>query len=74
MNGAPDKEAARIISKSIICSSLLKSALFGNDANWGRVICAAGYADTDFDASDIDVSLSSWLRSDKPGRHSGTCY
>jgi len=72
VNGAPDKEAARIISKSIICSSLLKSALFGNDANWGRVICAAGYADTDFDASDIDVSLSSCAGEIPVCRHSAS--
>ncbi|MCI2063143.1 MAG: bifunctional glutamate N-acetyltransferase/amino-acid acetyltransferase ArgJ [Eubacteriaceae bacterium] len=59
VSGAPDKETARLISKSIICSSLFKAAIFGCDANWGRVLCAIGYTPADFDASNIDVSLSS---------------
>ncbi len=57
--GAPDKNAARMVSKSVICSSLFKAALFAADANWGRILCAIGYADCDFDASNVDVSVTS---------------
>lgn len=57
--GAPDKETARTVSRSIICSDLVKTAIFGEDANWGRVLCAIGYAPCDFDAVNIDVDLSS---------------
>ena len=57
--GAPDKETARLVSKSIICSSLFKAAVFASDANWGRILCAIGYTDAEFDASDIDVSVKS---------------
>lgn len=57
--GAPDKETARLVSKSIICSSLFKAAVFAADANWGRILCAIGYTDADFDASNIDVSVKS---------------
>ena len=57
--GAPDKETARLVSKSIICSSLFKAAVFASDANWGRILCAIGYTDAEFDASNIDVSVKS---------------
>ena len=57
--GANDKETARKVSKSIICSSLLKSAMFGADANWGRVLCAIGYCGAAVDTSKIDVSFAS---------------
>ena len=56
---APGKEQARVISRSIICSDLVKTAIFGEDANWGRVLCAIGYAPCDFSAINIDVDLSS---------------
>ena len=59
VTGAPDKETARLVSKSIVCSSLFKAAVFASDANWGRILCAIGYADADFDASNIDVSVKS---------------
>lgn len=59
VKGAPDKETARLVSKSIICSSLFKAAVFAADANWGRILCAIGYTDADFDASNIDVSVKS---------------
>ena len=59
VTGAPDKDVARLVSKSIICSSLFKAAVFASDANWGRILCAIGYTDADFDASDIDVSVKS---------------
>ena len=57
--GAPDKETARLVSKSIICSSLFKAAVFASDANWGRILCAIGYTDAEFDAADIDVNIKS---------------
>ncbi len=56
---APGKEQARVISRSIICSDLVKTAIFGEDANWGRVLCAIGYAPCDFSAVNIDVDLAS---------------
>jgi glutamate N-acetyltransferase/amino-acid N-acetyltransferase len=59
VKGAPGKDEARVISRSIICSDLVKTAIFGEDANWGRVLCAIGYAPCDFSAINIDVDLSS---------------
>ncbi|MBR6801859.1 MAG: bifunctional ornithine acetyltransferase/N-acetylglutamate synthase [Eubacteriaceae bacterium] len=59
VTGAEDKETAKTIAKSVICSSLLKSAMFGADANWGRVLCAIGYSGVDIDPSDISVSFRS---------------
>lgn len=58
-SGAPDKETAITVAKSVICSSLFKSAMFGEDANWGRVLCAIGYADAEFDIDKVDVDLKS---------------
>lgn len=57
--GAPDEDTAEVVAKSVITSSLFKAAMFGEDANWGRVLCAIGYADADFDINKVDVSLSS---------------
>ena len=57
--GADTLEAARISAKSVICSSLLKSAMFGADANWGRVLCAIGYSGADVDVNKIGVSFKS---------------
>ena len=57
--GADTEEAAKISAKSVICSSLLKAAMFGADANWGRVLCAIGYAGADVDVSKIGVSFRS---------------
>ena len=59
VTGADTLEAARIASKSVICSSLLKAAMFGADANWGRVLCAIGYSGADVDVNKIDVSFRS---------------
>lgn len=59
VTGAPDKETARMVAKSIVCSSLFKAAAFASDANWGRILCAIGYTDAEFDASNIDVSVKS---------------
>ena len=59
VTGAPDKETARLVSKSVISSNLFKAAMFGEDANWGRVLCAIGYTDINFDISKICVTLQS---------------
>jgi len=57
--GADSEEAAKIAAKSVICSSLLKAAMFGADANWGRVLCAIGYSGADVDVNKIGVSFRS---------------
>ncbi len=57
--GADTLEAAKIASKSVICSSLLKAAMFGADANWGRVLCAIGYSGAPVDVNKIGVSFCS---------------
>ncbi len=54
-----DKATAKNIAKSIICSSLVKTAMFGADANWGRILCAIGYTEGEFKVDTIDVYLSS---------------
>lgn len=59
VSGAADKDTAKTVAKSVICSSLLKAAMFGADANWGRVLCAIGYSGADVDVTKIDVSFSS---------------
>ncbi len=59
VSGAKDKETAKLVAKSVICSSLLKAAMFGADANWGRVLCAIGYSKADVDINKIDVSFKS---------------
>ncbi len=59
VKGAPDEITAKKIAKSIICSSLVKTAMFGADANWGRILCAIGYTEGDFAVDAIDVYLSS---------------
>ena len=57
--GADTQEAAKTAAKSVICSSLFKAAMFGADANWGRVLCAIGYSGADVDANRIGVSFRS---------------
>lgn len=59
VSGAKTKGDAVKISKSVICSSLLKAAMFGADANWGRVLCAIGYSGADVDVKKVDVSFNS---------------
>jgi glutamate N-acetyltransferase/amino-acid N-acetyltransferase len=59
VTGASDKATAKTVAKSIICSSLLKAAMFGADANWGRVLCAIGYSGADVDVNKIDVAFKS---------------
>ena len=52
---ARTKEEARVLSKSVICSSLTKAAIFGHDANWGRILCALGYSGVSFDPENIEL-------------------
>ena len=59
VSGAKDEKCAKTVAKSVICSSLLKAAMFGADANWGRVLCAIGYSGADVDVNKIDVSFAS---------------
>lgn len=59
VNGAPSEQAARAAAKSVISSNLVKAALFAADANWGRILCALGYADADFDIEKVSVELAS---------------
>ena len=59
VSGADDIKTARTVAKSVICSSLLKAAMFGADANWGRVLCAIGYSGADVDVHRVDVSFRS---------------
>ena len=57
--GAKDKNQARTIAKSVVCSSLTKAAVFGHDANWGRILCAMGYSGAQFDPEVVDIWLES---------------
>ena len=59
VSGAADEQTAKTVAKSVICSSLLKAAMFGADANWGRVLCAIGYSGADVDPDKIDVAFRS---------------
>ena len=59
VSGAKTLDAARVVAKTVISSSLSKAALVGADANWGRVLCAVGYAETDLDIDKVDVSFES---------------
>ncbi len=59
VTGAKDNDTAKIVAKSVICSSLFKAAMFGADANWGRVLCAIGYSGADVDISKVGVSFES---------------
>ena len=59
VSGAKTEADAKTIAKSIICSSLTKAAMFGADANWGRVLCAIGYSGAAVDVSRVDVSFAS---------------
>ena len=57
--GADTLEAAKKVAKSVVCSSLLKAAMFGADANWGRVLCAIGYSGADVDVTKVAVKFKS---------------
>ena len=58
-SGAKTEQIAKTVAKSVICSSLLKAAMFGADANWGRVLCAIGYSGANVDVNKIDVAFKS---------------
>ncbi|MGN0550274.1 MAG: bifunctional glutamate N-acetyltransferase/amino-acid acetyltransferase ArgJ [Acutalibacteraceae bacterium] len=59
VKGAKTRQDAKGVAKSVVCSSLLKAAMFGADANWGRVLCAIGYSGCDVDINKVDVSFIS---------------
>lgn len=59
VTGGKDEANAKAVAKSVICSSLVKAAMFGSDANWGRVLCAIGYAGVPVDISKVDVDFES---------------
>lgn len=59
VHGAAASETAKTVAKSVICSSLTKAAMFGADANWGRILCAIGYSKANVDVSKIDVAFTS---------------
>ena len=59
VSDAASEAVAETVAKSVICSSLFKAAMFGADANWGRIACAMGYADCEFDITKVDVDLAS---------------
>ena len=59
VSGASDLKTAKTVAKSVVCSSLTKAAMFGSDANWGRVLCAIGYSGADVDVNKIDVCFKS---------------
>ena len=59
VTGGADVKNAKIIAKAVICSSLVKAAFFGADANWGRILCAIGYSGAEVDVHGVDVAFSS---------------
>ena len=59
VQGAKTKQQAKLAAKSVICSSLVKAAMFGSDANWGRVLCALGYGVKDLNPDTVSVSFRS---------------
>ena len=61
VSGAPDDKAARQIARSIAGSSLVKSAIFGRDPNWGRIAAAAGYAGVPFEQENLRIQMGDFL-------------
>ena len=59
VNNAPNEKAARAVARSVISSSLVKAAIFAADANWGRISCAVGYADADFNIDKLSIEIAS---------------
>lgn len=59
VTGAKDKQTAQTLARSVITSNLVKTAFFGSDANWGRILCAMGYSGADFNPSTLDLYFSS---------------
>ena len=56
---APSQKIAIKVAKSVVSSSLVKSAMFGSDANWGRILCAVGYTEAKFDINKVEIQLKS---------------
>lgn len=61
VENAVDEYSARMLAKSVVGSSLVKSAIFGQDPNWGRILCALGYSGIDFDSNQIEIYLEDTL-------------
>ena len=61
VNGAKDVKQAKVVAKSVCTSPLVKTAIFGNDANWGRLLCAMGYSGEEFDPYQVDLYIESEL-------------
>lgn len=61
VNNAYTKEDGRIIARSVVSSNLVKAAIFGSDANWGRILCAVGYANAECDISKVDISFTNGI-------------
>lgn len=59
VSGAKSKKDAKLIAKSIVTSNLTKCAFFGEDANWGRIVCAMGYSEGDFDTNGVGIKITS---------------
>jgi glutamate N-acetyltransferase/amino-acid N-acetyltransferase len=59
VTGAKSKRDARLAAKGVISSSLMKAAMFGADANWGRVLCALGYSGAEIDVTRVSVAFES---------------
>ncbi len=59
IEGAKNRQEARTLAKSVVTSSLTKAAIYGHDANWGRILCALGYSGVDFDPSDVTLTFES---------------
>ena len=59
VNHAADRESARTLAKSVVTSSLTKAAIYGRDANWGRILCAMGYSGAEFDPDAVDIVFES---------------
>ncbi len=59
VRGAATKEQAKILAKAVITSNLTKAAIFGHDANWGRILCAMGYSGAQFDPEKVDLFFES---------------
>lgn len=74
VSGAKDTDTAITVAKSIIRSPLLKCAMFGADANWGRILCAIGYADADFEIDRVNVSLTSEAGSVRVCENGSGCF
>ena len=66
VNGAKDVKQAKVVAKSVCTSPLVKTAIFGNDANWGRLLCAMGYSGEEFDPYQVDLYIESEFGNLKP--------